>query len=297
MPNWFFLRQTYWNEARRFGLVVADDVKTIYHYTSLHGLLGIFESQEIWLSDYSYLNDSRELSHGAELAVEAINDLLVDNDNGASIEVLAQWRDQLQRIPNRVCIASFSEDFDSLSQWRAYGSIAIGFDVRSLALHVNQGTLGRVEYDPTVQRKLLAIYLQHARSAAERDQELGQFENVRASYLRPEQLIEIIAFFKDQSFASEREVRLAYVDNPELYSQLGFKPLPKSFRVSGGRLLPYVSSKQVLKSEIRNFQLEFSEVVIGPGGDELLARGVREFLDAQGLGSIPIHRSKVPFRT
>lgn len=297
MPNWFFLRNTFWSEARRHGLVSQDPIPTVYHYTSVDGFLGIVKSKSLWLSDYSYLNDSREMAHGAAIATDVVDEILSLVPDAASSEVLGAWKNQLTSFSNRVCIASFSEDSDSLAQWRAYGPIAIGFDIHALALHVNQSTLQRVEYCEETQRKLAAIYIHHARSAAARDADLGLFSNIRTAYFRPEQLLEIIAFFKDPGFASEREVRLAYVDNPEVFQDMGFARLPKSFRVSRGHILPYVSSTQVLDSAKRDFPLKFTEVVLGPDTDDLLTRGVREFLDELGLQDVPLRRSSIPFRT
>jgi len=297
MANWFFLRGTFWNEARRHGLVAQDGIATVYHYTSVDGLLGIIKSKSLWLSDYRYLNDSREMAHGAAIAEGVIEEILSQRSNTASAQVLSAWKEQLTQFSNRICIASFSEDSDSLAQWRAYGPVAIGFDVRDLALHVDQSTLQRVEYSECTQRKLAAIYIHHACAAAARDTELGIFESLRTEYLRAEQLLEIIAFFKDPGFSSEREVRLAYVDKPEVFKRLGFERLPKSFRVSRGHLLPYVSSTQVLDSAKRDFQLKFTEVVLGPDTDNLLSLGVREFLDEMGLHDVPVRRSAIPFRT
>lgn len=297
LSNWFSLRSTFWNEARRHGLVSQNPIPTVYHYTSVDGFLGIMKSKSLWPSDYSYLNDSREMAHGASIAANVIDEILKQVPDAASSQVLETWKTQLTNFSNRVCIASFSEDSDSLAQWRAYGPVAIGFDVRALALHVNQSTLQRVEYCEETQRQLAAIYIHHARSAAARDAELGMFSDIRTTYFRPEQLLEIIAFFKDPGFASEREVRLAYVDNPEIFQGLGFARLPKSFRVSRGHILPYVSSTQVLNSAKRNFPLKFSEVILGPDTDDLLTRGVREFLDEMGLQEVPLRRSSIPFRT
>ena len=149
----------------------------------------------------------------------------------------------------------------------------------------------------TAAYRIAVIYIHHARAAAARDTELGKFSGIRTAHLRAEQLLEIIAFFKDPGFASEREVRLAYVDNPEVFNDLGFARLPKSFRVSRGHILPYVSSTQVLNSTERNFPLKFTEVVLGPGTDDLLTRGVREFLDEMNLQDVQVRRSTIPFRT
>src|SRR5215471_1602710 len=40
----------------------------LYHYTDARGLRGIFESEQIWFTDYRHLNDPSELLHGIEAA-------------------------------------------------------------------------------------------------------------------------------------------------------------------------------------------------------------------------------------
>jgi len=42
----------------------------VYHYTTVAAFKSIIDSQELWLTDYAYLNDSSEVRHGLELARE-----------------------------------------------------------------------------------------------------------------------------------------------------------------------------------------------------------------------------------
>lgn len=37
--------------------------KTLFHYTTQNGLLGIIESKSLWLSDNQYMNDMTEYNH------------------------------------------------------------------------------------------------------------------------------------------------------------------------------------------------------------------------------------------
>ena len=298
MPNWFFIRQIYWNEARRFKLVGASSPDTVYHYTSLAGFVGIVETKSIWLSDFSYLNDSRELTHGMHLANEVIDSIVANMPNAGMQTLLLGLKKKLENLTNRVCVASFSIDGDSLAQWRAYGPIAIGFSTYPLALHVNQASLHAVEYNRDAQRKLIEIYVHHLGQAFLRDAETGHLDKgLRESYQQAEQLLEILAFFKDSAFRSENEIRLAYVDNPTVFESLGFDPLPKSFRQTPKRLIPYVASSDVLRSKVRNFEIEVTEVILGPECDDLLERGVREFLSAKSLEKVALRRSTVPLRS
>lgn len=297
LPNWFSCTQTFWNESRRHKLIRDAKADVVYHYTSLDGLIGIVDNRAIWLSDYSYLNDKRELSYGTDLATEVIQSILDTEPDEHVRGLLSAWEDNLSRWQNRVCIASFSFDDDSLSQWRAYGPVAIGFPMQALALHVNQSRLQQVEYERDTQRKLLEVYLHHLCSAFSVDTAAGRIERIPDAYHGAERLLELLVFFKEPAFRSENEVRLAFVDNPQLFDSFKLPRLEKSFRVSRGRIVPYVASVDVLPSRHREFKLEISEVVLGPESDELLKRGIREFLDANGWDNVTVRRSAVPLRT
>lgn len=296
LPNWFNAPQTFWNEARRHRLVPDSFPEVVYHYTSLEGFFGIVEKRSIWLSDFSYLNDRHELTYGAGTAKEAIRRMAETESDPGVRELLSTWTKNLHMLQNRVCIASFSGEDDSLSQWRAYGPLAIGFATRPLSLHVDQSRLQAVEYSPEVQKKLVDIYLHHLRSAYSADVSSGRLNRIPDVYHKVERLLELIAFFKDPAFKSENEYRLVYIDNPEVLESVGLQRPLKSFRISKGRILPYVPSTDILPSENRKFELEITEIVLGPECDELLERGVREFLDAKGLANVKSRRSLVPLR-
>ncbi len=67
LPLLFSLPRVMWRESMRKGLVAKYDTSEspiVYHYTTPEGLLGIIDSGELWMSDYSYLNDAVELNYG-----------------------------------------------------------------------------------------------------------------------------------------------------------------------------------------------------------------------------------------
>ena len=297
LPNWFHAPQTFWNEARRFRLVPDSYPKTVYHYTSLEGFIGIVNSRSVWMTEFAYLNDRREVRYGLDLLLDTVSHMFEGEDREDVRGLLSAWKLRLGGSNNRVCITSFSADDDSLSQWRAYGPIAVGFPVHPLALHVDQGRLQPIEYDPNVQNKLVQIYVHHLVSAFEADMKAGSLELSPDLYHKSDRLLELAVFFKDPAFRSENEYRLAYIDYPDVLSSIGIESPSRSFRAARGRIVPYVPSTDVLRSEHRDFPLEISEVVLGPESDELLEQGVREFLNENGLHAVSVRRSLVPLRS
>lgn len=297
-PHWFSTAKTFWNEARRLKLVPERDIRVIYHYTSVEALVGIIEAQAIWLTDYSYLNDKRELTHGVEIVTEVAEQMARSEQTPNAQALLNGWLKAASNGSPRVCIASFSGDADSLSQWRAYGPVAIGFKPQSIAIHANQARLVAVEYNVQIQKKLVQVYLSHMVQANEADLANNALERIPDVYQRFEQLIELVAFFKDSSFSVEQEFRLAYVEHPELFERKYFDPPPKRFRVKGSRLLPHIVSSELFPMPTdEKRELGICEIVLGPEADDLLASGVKEFLDANGMQNVTIRRSKVPYRT
>jgi len=124
----------------------------IYHYTNIQGLYGIINSQEFWFTDYSYMNDSREIKHGLDVVRVLLKDLKVDPKHSAKLPIIEKWAEVLNTAgPYRICIACFSLEGDSLSQWRGYGGrnigVCLGFDTKHTLFWRLLGThLQRVNY-------------------------------------------------------------------------------------------------------------------------------------------------------
>jgi hypothetical protein len=144
---------------------------------------------------------------------------------------------------------------------------------------------------------LAEVYLNHIAQAYEADLSSGRPDNISEFYHRADRLIELAAFFKDPAFQTEREYRLAYIEYPETLQSLNLASPPKHFRISKSRILPYVASDELYPLGSRRKLLEIQEVVLGPETDELLERGIREFLAAREMPEVVVRRSKVPYRT
>jgi hypothetical protein len=296
LPNWFSVKEVFWNEARRHNLVSNQHPNIVYHYTSLEGLIGIIENRAVWMTDFGYLNDRQELNHGISLVSDSLNKMLESDILPNVKELLLEWKNTIKQTPNRVCITSFSADGDSLSQWRAYGPVAIGLPVKDLLLHVESGIFQHVEYDFETQEKLVNIYLNHLVNAFVVDMKEGRLENAPDLYHKNDRLLDFITFFKNPAFKSENEYRLAYINNPEVLATFDLSTPPKYFRVANGKIIPYVPSTSISLSGIDKFPLKIEEIVIGPENDELLEQGIRELLSENGLSDVSIRKSIVPLR-
>jgi hypothetical protein len=223
--------------------------------------------------------------------------LLKNEARQPAIDLLNTWIQDIDKQIHRVCIVSFSADGDSLSQWRSYGPVALGFEPRDIFLHAHGTNLQRVEYDRDKQRALARTYLHHLREAYMVDSDGNRLERISDVYHKTDRLVELVAFFKDPAFSTENEYRLAYIESPQTLESLGIEAPAKRFRVNRSRILPYVVSNEIRPFPTNARPLEIREVVLGPETDDLLERGIREYLEAENLGEVVVRRSTVPYRT
>lgn len=270
---------------------------TVYHYTDLQGLKGILDTQGMWLTDYAYLNDSSEMEYGLGLVKQKLSQAA---DNPKYSKIAAIFRDWIAGLDNhqhRICISSYSLDGDSLSQWRAYGSVAIGFKLDySLAGWNGECVINSVIYDKDEQERYLEYFVNHVLQAYELDN--GKFNDVDKLKIIYQggvhSTINLVARLKNSGFSDEREVRVAYVENPE-FVDLGMSLAPKRFRISGDGIVPYVSTLD-LSTDKSEPKLPIIEVVVGPTISPNGERSIREYLDYLDLRGVIVRRSAIPYR-
>jgi len=198
------------------------DGEIVWHYTSWQSAEGILRSNELWATDYRFLNDLSECLHALEIARGRF-DVPFDYLNYRIDEILAE-REKLEPA----YVVSLSRAFDSLGQWRAYAQgsagIALGFSKPALE---RLGALYGLQV-------LTCVYAEADKQEMFRDQHTrwtqfyedgirraaaAQTDMQRHIIERPLRDVGGAAFqefmhtlalrFKHPSFASEDEVRLA----------------------------------------------------------------------------------------
>ena len=285
--------QIFWREAERFGWTPTWPANGYgFQYTSLEGFLGILRSGELWLSDYAYLNDIAELTHGASKVQEIFKEVGAKRPKSRAML-------QAQSGPNfskhRICVASFSMESDSLSQWRAYGPIAVGFDLTGGGFGYNNTALCRpVIYDPLAQESMLQLWANLNATAWEHETETEKRRLRPMYYDDTDRLLDLIAFFKNSGFADEREIRMVHTENSCISESFGRDPSPEKFRASGELIVPYLTTKDLTDSHPD--QLPIVKVVVGPGPKaEYLVNGVKRALIAHGY-DVPVSASGITYR-
>lgn len=296
----------------------------LYHYTSPESAKSILESNSFWATDCRYLNDPTEVLRNLEIADKRAN--LLFEEFGVSREEAASWNterflsDEAYRSaavltklvpePNmlsyliddlEVYIVSFSENGDSLSQWRAYcssGGYALGFEPENLSVL-------RAELAP-------CIYLNEDEIEEVFDYHLRELvrERLGSSSVIPENITgeewvsgihysltdrvnqayvggihDMATIIKDATFAEEREWRLVGKPGTMGKAEPFFPSLGEAHRVANNLLTPYAV-----------FQLEklpLKEVIVGPTRfGHLAERSIKRFLRDD---NVDVKRTKTPY--
>src|SRR5688572_2258643 len=109
--------------------IETPKVDVVYHYTDANGLLGILRSGEMWCTQIAYLNDAMEYKYAFEVLRKVLTGIAEDEHREPLVRGLTQEAlkvieaERLVKTSIRALfmfVASFSEDRDDLSQWRAY---------------------------------------------------------------------------------------------------------------------------------------------------------------------------------
>lgn len=196
-------------------LLARNRPALLHHYASPDGLIGILRNKEIWASNIAFLNDSQEVEHAVDYAKNAIeNKIRRGGLSEAEIRVLNSMHSWAGTAAKRYYVASFSEDGNLLSQWRAYcppgGGYSVG--VPSAQLHSmaqEQGfTLVPCVYDNrtqlTIVNQLVDHHLKNATIRIDGDQ--GDDELLKqVSWQFSQHLTQVACVLKHPAFSEERE--------------------------------------------------------------------------------------------
>lgn len=304
----------------------------LYHYTTQHGLLGILKQKCIWATHIRYLNDTSEGNIVSQVILEEFSSryntapllqmlgMVTDKTAGVveSIDedALGQGTTMASWVTSQnVFVSSFSENGNSLSQWRAYsersGGYSIGFRPEYLSAvgerflssrpdRFSQGsdTLVRcIYYDKEEERslrdeikRLVAAYIEEAAAAAKLPvgEGIQGFRTPAAlaikHFLR---LGKRSAITKDNGFREEAEWRLAFL------LQQGSSVADIDFRPGSSMPIPYLKVPLRLEDQA----IGIWKVFVGPCPHPSEAvRSVQMFLESEGFQGVEVIPSKIPYR-
>jgi hypothetical protein len=274
----------------------APPSRPLYHYTTQDGILGIVQKREIWATHHQCLNDQREYLHAKELVRDEISKRL-KAATGRKRLVLDSMIAALEPPGHEdvnLYVASFSEQPDSLSQWRAYGAstsgVALGFRCDHFLLPDGFRVVQCI-YTKTAQLKIVRAIVSEVEK---RSTSTAALLNVAPAHLRFT-LHALALVLKHEAFKEEREWRII---SPVLMDKAPAFPIIEetklAFRSGKSVLTPY--RRIPLKDDKGNFPL--NEVVVGPNPNPKQAcRSVQSLLNSEkGLDSVKVRNSDIPYR-
>lgn len=280
-----------------FGLIstLRDELfstrpnSTLYHYTSLHGLMGIIESRQLRASELRYMNDSTELLYALDLLQTAIAARSHQvTDEKFLLSNFSQWlHNHIARGP-MLFSASFRANGNLLSQWRGYSNhgkgISLGFNhqaIQSLASAQNF-YLGECLYDVDKQQTLAGRIIDCVTSMCNQHEEIGVvLQDIEAD------LMSICALLKHPAFTEEQEWRLV---SPIFTSATSGS---SAFREGKAMLVPYYLFDLEQEGEIK-----LDHVYVGPTPNAALSVSALTHYLTQKRASpaYGISESEIPYR-
>jgi hypothetical protein len=298
----------------------------LYHYTSVEGLRGIIENNELWATSAYYLNDSAEITYGCTVLTQVLDEWIVQNPratNPLSVGLVKDLRQAFgdyfldKTLVRPIYLVCFCENDNLLSQWRAYGQsggYSLGFRVAIGSRFQNEGFTPepktytgkwvKVEYDRLKQaekcKSVLTSLLAILGEAEIGDAILKLDDHPRNGYshfLRTitEILFEEIVSFKNEAFQVENEWRIVVAQRDLLKQGVddgGKTPTPIYFRCFKGMLIPYVKLN-VNPSK----KLPIACVRSGPTLDKTMAQmSISMILEKNGFPALRVEGSGITVR-
>ena len=293
--------------------------RSIFHYTSIHGLQGILSKKTFHFTNIKYMNDRDEVIAGIESLYKNID--VPEKD-------LAELRSFLSDDQESVFVCCFSLDNDSLPMWNYYTKeinnqgFNIEFSDKKLVeslLRFNPDldgcnfSFGTVDYSKDNNSEYSSIFITEiGRLVKELFSNLLNTKSVKEDINKKENFSELPIYFyngkscsfdkssiesflcyiKRDCFRQEQEFRIVITVPKYLLPKLKEKEIYK-FRVSNGVLVPYLElifSEEVVKS-----------ITISPTvKSDLVELSIRDFLEYSNFNiqdySTFLKHSKIPIR-
>ncbi|TWT24892.1 DUF2971 domain-containing protein [Planomicrobium sp. CPCC 101110] len=272
---------------------VHETEQTLYHYTGLPSLMGMMETNQLWMSKGTFLNDSSELVYFSKV-LEFVAKKLENRKHTPLwrlyirelVRVMGLFMEEVKDNGFEVYIFSLSHSQDSLALWYNYAKgegYNIGFSAEQLFQKVSgfsSGPMlhGYVMYGRKEQEEVLIELLLKTYELVE------PYETEEIKKALPDHFFSLIAscavFFKDPAFKSEEEYRIA------LMSQKSDEQPNVQFRAQNGVIIPYITVDFQTK-------LPISHITIGPKNNVDIAKsGMEHYLKWKGYDMDQVSISK-----
>jgi hypothetical protein len=285
----------------------------LYHYTSQKGLLGILQTNKLWMTNILYLNDSSEFTQPMNfLETERINNFLMSRGMTVSpYNSNEQSKKNIYLKGKSIFVVSFSGKGDDLSQWRGYcsnsGGFCIEFDKEKLFDIVKKKErfeIGECLYmthekmreelnnssknssDQIIEKYLLMDpnHIDVGDIFGEKKRLLSNIDYTSKADNILNEMIDKCPFWKDDSFKDEKEYRIIY-----RYEGKDIK-----FDEGKSMIIPHIEFSPVDDDT----KLPISKIWVGPTPHpELSKLSVESLLKSEKYEGVEVEISTVPYRS
>lgn len=283
--------------------------ETLWHYTNTRGMLGILSTGKLWATHTQFLNDASEMLYAHVLLDSAIRSAFYSPKFFTRDRLGDRFLNELGKTIGKylpICVISFSEAKNELSQWRAYGgesgSFSLGFTPDLLQKYsklqrIAKFNLYRCVYDESEQLRLCERFVSASIDAFLESGKVGEDAGNSIPRICEEALRSFMMFaplIKHRDFKQEAEWRLVS-DGLELAKK------PFHFREGKTCAVPYIEFSLIndpLENTASQVGTDTVHLLIGPSPVYVLGQPPDESLAfcADFKLTPQVERSRTPHR-
>lgn len=296
--------------------------KSLWHYTSADGLMGIMKQRSIWLSSIFHMNDRTEMFHAFfEFRRRAL--LLCQRTRQGKHHYFFDYLFSRGMYEHAFMtfVACFSSRGNLLSQWRAYGGsgdrFCLQFSGEKLLDVVRCSICGsiiedsmtidddiifgfvEVLYDDQIKIQIMDFFLERFVEFLNINNfDMGNQNTIEALELYTSvMLIHFGIMFKDHHFIEEAEWRIYCLARNDPNTKNYVQGRAVKFRNGPYGLTPYFDMRFGPRDQEGVYPLPIEEVMLGPHEDYLRAlRTLDYYLHQNGMGHVPSKFCQIPLR-
>lgn len=260
----------------------------VYHYCSVETFRNIITNKELWLTDVTKSNDSKELQLVFEVLTEKLEQRTHDKNISPDFipsQMFADFLNAFKEIELLFHVCCFSKDSDSLSQWSMYADnaagVAIGFDSTYFSNLKNFNKdidFGQIKYSLNLISNTIDQKLKQLTDMYKKCNEGDISWYLDFMHYTIDDILKLAYLYKDTSFKQEHEYRIVYNSKPCICNELtGNSPSftqtfnPNEITISSdaslGEIGHYVSRGKLVSYRplrLKDFGSAIAEIVIGP---------------------------------
>lgn len=197
-----------------------------WHYTSTENAIKILESQSLFSTSFTELNDYKEFSHGLEIIKSEFKNILEKSHFRNEVKKFILdwngWDSEFNKNENLFFISASLKN-DTVAQWSLYADngygVSIGLDTSKMmrpfqeiyqfgpSYHGFAFSWLRILYKDAIKRKSVFLLVQHFETNFHNPNSITNQETFNFLFFL------LACSFKDESFSFEKEIRAVYYSN------------------------------------------------------------------------------------